>query len=186
MLEDCAIVELYWQRSEEAICETARKYGAYCRTIIRNILGSSEDTEECENDTWLSAWNAMPTKRPDRLAPFLGRIARNHALDRYDYNTAKKRAAPAALLIDELADCLPGGQEVEEALDERELAALVTAFLRTQSETARGVFLRRYWYAEPIEAIAARYGLTQVNTRTLLSRTRARLRAYLEEEGVSA
>ncbi len=111
MLENWAIVELFWKRSEEALRETSRKYGAYCRTIIRNLLGNRrEDVEECENDTLLSAWNAMPTDRPQRLAPFLGRIARNLALDRVDYYTAQKRSCPAQYLLDELSECLPGGR----------------------------------------------------------------------------
>ena len=185
MLEDAGIVALYWQRSEEAIGQTIKKYGAYCRTIIHNILGSAQDEEECVSDTWLSAWNAIPPARPERLAPFLGRIARNHALDRVDYNSAQKRKAPGQLLAEELADCLPGGQEVEQALAEQELAELISAFLRTQSETARGLFLRRYWYGESIETAAARYGVTPGNARTTLSRVRARLRGYLEEREVA-
>lgn len=184
-MEDMQIVELYWQRSEEAISWTMKKYGSYCRAIIHNILGSPQDEEECASDTWLSAWNAIPPARPARLAPFLGRIARNHALDRVDYNSAKKRRPPGLLLAEELAECLPGGQEVEQALDERELAALISGFLRGQSETARGLFLRRYWYGESIEQAAARYKVSPGSARTTLCRVRARLREYLRERQVA-
>ena len=186
MLEDAAIVELFWKRSEEALRETARKYGGYCRTIIRNLLGDRrEDVEECENDTMLSAWNSMPTARPQRLAPFLGRIARNHALDKIDYYTAQKRSCPAQLLLDELAECLPGGQEVEPELDGSVLAEMIGAFLRGQSRTARVIFVRRYWYGDPVAEIARQTGLTESNVRTLLSRTRARLRENLLKQGVT-
>ena len=186
MLENWAIVELFWKRSEEALRETSRKYGAYCRTIIRNLLGNRrEDVEECENDTLLSAWNAMPTDRPQRLAPFLGRIARNLALDRVDYYTAQKRSCPAQYLLDELSECLPGGQEVEPELEGAALAESIGGFLRGQSRTARVVFVRRYWYGDPVEEIARSTGLSAGNVRTILSRTRARLRAFLSGQGVT-
>ena len=186
MLEDAAIVELFWKRSEDALRETSRKYGGYCRAIIRNLLGDRrEDVEECENDTLMSAWNAMPTSRPQRLAPFLGRIARNHALDRVDYYTAQKRSCPANLALDELAECLPGGQEVDPQIDAAALAGMIGAFLRGQSRTARVVFMRRYWYGDPAAAIARRTGLSETNVRAILSRTRARLREYLLRQGVT-
>ncbi len=185
MLEDAAIVELFWRRSEDALRETSRKYGGYCRAIIRNLLGDRrEDVEECENDTLLSAWNAMPTSRPQRLAPFLGRIARNHALDKVDYYTAQKRSCPASLVLDELAECLPGGQEVDPQLDAKALAGSISTFLRGQSQTARIVFVRRYWYGDPAGEIARRTGLSETNVRAILSRTRAKLREYLSRQGV--
>ena len=106
-MEDKDIVALYWARSEEAIRATAAKYGAYCRAIIRRLLGDGRDGEECLNDTWLGAWNAMPPQRPVRLPPFLGRIARNTALDRYDYNTAQCRGVLPAVL-EELEECVSG------------------------------------------------------------------------------
>ena len=185
MLEDHAIVELYWQRSEDALRETVKKYGNYCRAIIRNLLGTRrEDIQECENDTLLSAWNAMPTARPQRLAPFLGRIARNHALDKIAYNRAKKRDCPGQLLLDELEECLPDGAQVEERLDEQLLANQIADFLRMQTVTARGVFVRRYWYGDSVLQIAERYNLSETNVRTILSRVRTRLKAYLEKQGV--
>ena len=184
-MEDHQIVELYWQRSEDAIRETAKKYGGYCRAILRNLLGGrQEDIEECESDTLLSAWNAMPSARPQRLAPFLGRIARNHALDRIAYYRAKKRSCPGRLLLDELAECLPDDTRVEEQMDEKVLAGMIADFLRTQTPAARGAFVRRYWYADPIAQIAARYGLSETNARTILSRLRSRLKQYLQEQGV--
>ena len=106
-MEDQDIITLYWERSEEAIRATAEKYGGYCAAIIRRVLGDGRDSEECLNDTWLGAWNAMPPQRPRRLPPFLGRIARNTALDRFDYNAAQSRSGCTAVL-EELAECVGG------------------------------------------------------------------------------
>ena len=168
-MEDKDIVALYWARSEEAIQATAAKYGAYCRAIIRRLLGDGRDGEECLNDTWLGAWNAMPPQRPARLPPFLGRIARNTALDRYDYNTAQCRGAlPAAL---------------EEALDFRALGEAISRYLDTVSPDARRAFLRRYWYGDSLEDIARRYGYTLAKVKSLLHRTRKGLREHLIREG---
>ena len=167
-MEDKDIVALYWARSEEAIRATAAKYGAYCRAIIRRLLGDGRDGEECLNDTWLGAWNAMPPQRPVRLPPFLGRIARNTALDRYDYNTAQCRGALPAVL---------------EALDLRALGEAISDYLDTVSLDARRTFLRRYWYGDSLEAIARRYGYTMAKVKSLLYRTRKGLREHLIREG---
>ena len=106
-MEDAAIVALYWARDEQALAETAAKFGAYCRKIADNILHSAHDAEECENDTWLAAWNSMPTNRPARLAPYLGRITRNLALDRFDRAAAQKRGSGQTCApLDELAECV--------------------------------------------------------------------------------
>ena len=159
-MEDAAIVALYWARDEQALAETAAKFGAYCRKIADNILHSAHDAEECENDTWLAAWNSMPTNRPARLAPYLGRITRNLALDRFDRAAAQKRGSGQT--------CAP--------LDE---------FLRTLPEETRSIFLRRYWYCDATADIAARYGLTESKVRVTLHRTRGKLAAYLQERGAA-
>lgn len=182
-MEDHEIIALYFARSERAIAETARKFGAYCRTIAWNILASRRDAEECENDTWLAAWNSMPPQRPARLAPYLGRITRNLALDRYDHLHAAKRGGAA--LLEELDDCLPAPGSVSDALDAAETARLITAFLRGQSEQTRRIFLRRYWYGDSTRAIARRFALSEGQVRVALHRARQRLKTYLEHEGVS-
>ena len=185
-MEDHEIVALYFARSERAITETARKFGAYCRKIAWNILASRRDAEECENDTWLAAWNTMPPQRPARLAPYLGRITRNLALDRLDQAAAQKRGGgQAALLLDELAECLPAPDRVEQEVEAAELARQISAFLRAQPEPARSMFLRRYWYGDAIGEIAVRYGMPTGRVRVTLHRTRARLRQALEREGVT-
>ena len=164
-MEDAAIVALYWARDEQALAETAAKFGAYCRKIADNILHSAHDAEECENDTWLAAWNSMPTNRPARLAPYLGRITRNLALDRFDKTTAQG--------------------SVEDSFDAAETGRLISAFLRTLPEETRSIFLRRYWYCDATADIAARYGLTESKVRVTLHRTRGKLAAYLQERGAA-
>lgn len=105
-MEDERIIDLYWERSEAAISETSKKYGPYCRTIAYNILADSFESEECENDTYIAAWNTIPPTRPRILKSFLGRLTRNIALDRYDYNKAKKRNNEFDILLSELGDCI--------------------------------------------------------------------------------
>lgn len=184
-MEDSAIVDLYWARDEQALAETAAKFGAYCRRIAMNILADAADAEECENDTWLAAWNSMPQNRPARLAPYLGRITRNLALDRHSAATAQKRGGgQAALVLDELAECLPGTANVEHAFDAAETARHISAFLKAQPQPARGIFLRRYWYCDAVADIAARYGMQEGAVRVSLHRTRQKLAAYLRRQGV--
>lgn len=181
-MEDQDIIELYWARSEEAIQETAVKYGVYCGAIIRRLLGDGRDSEECLNDTWLGAWNTMPPQRPLHLPAFLGRIARNTALDRYSYNRAKKRCGGFETVLEELSECV-GGSPVEEDFNARRLGEAISAYLDTVSPAARRVFLRRYWHCESVEEIAAAAGFTRAKVRSLLHRARKGLREYLIREG---
>lgn len=185
-MEDSQIIDLYWARAEQAVQETDHKYGAYCRAIAHNILKNPEDSEECVSDTWLHAWNAMPPQRPNILSSFLGRITRNLSLDRYKAARAEKRGGgslPAAL--DELSECVPAKGNVEQAMDERELGAAIDRFLRTIPERQCNLFLRRYWYAESISQIAARYGLKENTVKSMLFRTREQLRKFLQKEGIA-
>lgn len=181
-MEDGAIVNLYWARDPEAIQETGRKYGGYCRAIARNILADRRDEEECLNDTWLNAWNAMPEDRPGLLAPYLGKITRNLALSRWRAGHAEKRGGgELPLVLEELAECVsPGG--TLQAVEAAELEEAVNRFLRTLPERECGVFLRRYWFSEPMADIARRYGMREGTVRTSLFRSREKLRRYLEKE----
>ena len=181
-MEDKDIIALYWARSEEAIRRTAEKYGAYCGHIIRRVLGDGRDAEECLSDTWLGAWNAMPPQRPARLPPFLGRIARNTALDRCDYNAAQCRNSGFEAVLEELADCV-GGTPLEEDFDLRRLGEAISGFLDGVSPAARLVFLRRYWYCDGVAEIAAGTGFSQSKVKSLLHRTRKGLREHLRKEG---
>ena len=182
-MEDSAIVELYWQRADEAIPETERKYGRYCRRIAYNITASREDAEECVNDTWLGAWNAMPDKRPSVLSTFLGYITRNFALNRLEARrSAKRGGGEAALALDELEDCIPSDASPERRLEQKELEAAIDAFVSGLPETERRIFISRYWFLIPVQEIADRLGCTQSKVKASLFRTRNKLRVYLQEE----
>ena len=181
-MEDQGIIALFSARSEEAILLAAEKYGAYCGQIIRRVLGDGRDAEECLSDTWLGAWNAMPPQKPVRLPPFLGRIARNTALDRYDYNRAQRRDGGFEAVLEELADCV-GGTPLEEDFDFRRLGESISVFLDGVSPAARLAFLRRYWYCEGVAEIATGMGFSQSKVKSLLHRTRKGLREHLRKEG---
>lgn len=185
-MEDREIIDLYWAREEQALVETARKYGSYCWTIAHNILKNREDTEECVNDTYMKAWNAMPPQRPGILSSFLGRITRNLSLDRYKADRAGKRGGgQLPLALEELQSCLPADTGVERILEEAELARTVDRFLRGLPEKERCIFLRRYWYVDSMLDIAHRYHMAEGSVKSSLHRTREKLRAYLEQEGVT-
>ncbi len=185
-MEDSKIIDLYWARKEQALTETDAKYGSYCRTIAHNILRNFEDTEECVSDTWLHAWNAMPPQRPGVLSAFLGRITRNLSFDRCKYKQAEKRGGGALpLALEELGECIPDKSGVEREIERKELAAAIDAFLRTLPEKECNLFLRRYWYVDSIAAIAERYGMKENTVKSLLFRTREKLRKHLGKEGIA-
>lgn len=184
-MNDADIVELYWQRDEAAIAHTRAKYAAYLRHIARNILGDRRDAEECLADTCLAAWNSIPPQRPALLSAYLGKIARRIALKkRRDGRALKRGGGETALALDELAHCVSGDTDIEAALDEAALAELLRAFLRSLDADARRVFLRRYWYLDSVSEIAARLGFSQSKVKSMLFRTRQKLRARLEESGL--
>lgn len=183
-MADRRIIDLYWQRDENAVRETDAVYGAYCCAIARNILGSREDAEECVSDTWLQAWNAIPPQRPANLRLFLAKITRNLAFNKYKARTADKRGGgEIAAVLDELEDCLADGTDTESAYFAKELEQGVGRFVRTLAERERCVFVRRYFFTEPVAEIAARYGLTENNVMVILSRTRQKLKNYLKQGG---
>jgi len=183
-LRDEEIIDLYWQREERAISETDIKYGRYCYAIAKNILKTTEDSEECVNDTWMHAWNAMPPERPNFLKLFLAGITRNLSLDTYKRNHAKKRGGDEmALLLDELEECIPSSRSIDEEMEAKELGKIINGFLNTLPERERYVFVRRCYFVESNQAIADKYNLSEQNVRVILNRTRKKLRAYLTREG---
>lgn len=183
-MEDIQIVDLFWQRSAEAIPAAAERYGRYCAAVARSVLSDERDAEECVNDTWLAAWNSMPDNRPARLAPYLGKITRNLALDRLSARRAGKRGGGAAEeCIEELAECLSGGGDPVSAAERRELAERIDGFLRGLPRDERDVFVARYWYMAPVEDIARSFGYSRSKTASMLHRTRKKLRIALETEG---
>ncbi|MCI9554942.1 RNA polymerase sigma factor [uncultured Oscillibacter sp.] len=183
-MEDHAIVDLYWSRNPEAIQRTGEKYGSYCRAVAWNILADRRDAEECVNDTWLGAWNAIPENRPHLLAPFLGKITRNLAFTRWRASRAEKRGGgELPLVLEELEECASSDNPLQ-AVEAAELEAVVNRFLHTLPERERNVFLRRYWFTEPMADIARRYGMREPTVRSSLFRSREKLRHYLEKEGL--
>lgn len=184
-MEDSQIVDLYWQRSADAIVESSAKYGGYCHAIALRILGSHLDAEECVNDTWVGAWNAMPIHRPVSLPSFLGKLTRRAACNRLDAIRAKKRGGgELPLVLEELSGCIPAASDPARDVEDGELARAVNHFLRRLPERTCSVFLRRYWYAKPLSDIAARYGMSQGAVKASLFRTRQKLRDHLEKEGL--
>lgn len=183
-MEDCEIVELYWDRNQEAISATADKYGKYCGAIARNIVGNEEDVKECVNDTYLSAWNSIPPQKPVYLSAFLGKITRNLALNIYKREHAYKRGCgQVAGVYEELAECVSGGDNVEQELCRQELVRAIDAFLETLSVKKRNIFICRYWYFERVSTIAKRFGMTENSVSVTLNRMRGRLQKYLAERG---
>ena len=183
-MEDGAIVALYWERNESAIRETSDKYGRYLMKIAWNILADREDAEESVNDTYLHAWNAMPPHRPHVLSTFLGRITRHLSIDIYrKRHSVKRGGSEYALSLDELSDCVPGEGSPEEAVGAKELAGHINGFLRDLAPEARQLFIRRYYYFDPLAEAAAALGMTEGRAKTLLFRTRRKLKEYLEREG---
>ena len=183
-MEDAAIVELYWQRSDQAIAETEQKYGRYCRSIAGRICRRAEDAEECVSDTWFRAWNLMPDKRPSRLSVFLGTITRSLALDRIKAETRQKRGGGERdLVLEELADCLATPRDTEEEAEQRELEALVGSFVNNLNHTEQLVFTARYFYLCPVNQIASKLHFSESKVKSMLFRLRKRLRTCLEKEG---
>lgn len=183
-MEDKDIVALYWQRNQDAISETAAKYGSYCRSIAMRILENNEDALECVNDTYLGAWNSIPPYRPSFLATYLGKITRRLSFDRFRQKNAGKRGGgEIALVLDELAECVSGTESVEDAFARKELIAEINAFLNTLSQEKCSIFLCRYWYALPVSEIAERFGKTENSISVTLNRTRSKLKKHLAEKG---
>lgn len=183
-MKDEAILELYWARSEAAIDETDRVYGRYCHSVAFGILRDQEDAEETVNDTWLKAWDSIPPERPHHLKGFLGRITRQLSINRLERETAQKRGAGQyPLAVDELAECIPAGNRGEDLADLTALRDALNRFLRSLPTEPRSVFLRRYWYAQSIAEIAAGCGMSESKVKSMLLRTRNKLRKALTEEG---
>ena len=184
-MEDKRIVDLYWQRDESAIYETEKKYGSYCFSIANRILPDKGDAQECVNDTYFGAWNAIPPHRPENLSTFLGKITRRISLKKRREKSAVKRGGGSIEeSLDELEECIPSGQAIDDALAATELTAIINAFLDTLPLTERRVFLRRYWYFDSIKEISSRYGFGESKVKMMLKRTRDKLLVKLEKEGV--
>ena len=181
-MTDEEIISLYFDRSEEAIAATQRKYDSYCRAIVGRILGSARDAEEIISDTWLKAWLSIPPNRPRDLKLYLAKIGRNLALNRLRDGRAAKRGEAADAVLEELTEVL-GGSTTEELVDAKELQGAVNAFLGRLPRRDCDIFVRRCFYLETPDEIAGRYGLRTNTVNVSLHRTRKKLREYLHKEG---
>lgn len=183
-MEDERIIDLYWARSQQAIVLTQQKYGHYCGRIADNVLHNREDCEECLNDTWLRAWNSMPTERPSRLQAFLGAITRNLSLDLYRRkHSAKRGSGELPCIFDEVRD-FAGANDAQEHVEYVELVESLNRFLESLSVENRVMFVRRYWYMDEIAEIAARMGYSESKVKSCLFRVRRHLQEHLKSEGI--
>ena len=184
-MTDEEIIDLFFERSEQAISALAEKHGAAVSRIALNILGDAEDAEECWNDALYKAWNAIPPERPLHFRAYLAKLTRAAAIDRLrERNAAKRGGGTYALILDELAECVPGGENPEDAVETKALGEAVSRFLRTLPQREREVFIRRCFYGEATREIAARLGMRDNSVSASLLRTRQKMRAALKKEGM--
>lgn len=184
-MNDPNIIKLYNDRDENAISETKNKYGNYCYAIAYNILENHEDANEVLNDTYLAVWNAIPPENPRSFSSFIGRIARNIALNYHRArSTLKRNRAVADISLSELDECIPASRTVEAEIDEKDLVRILNEFLTTLSVKDRRVFVRRYWYFDKVSDIAKRYGYSESKVKMILFRTREKLAEKLRKEEI--
>lgn len=184
-MEDKAIIDLYFARSERAISETSVKYGGFCYSIAYNILSNREDSEESVNDTYLAAWNNIPPRHPAVLGAFLGKMTRYISLNRWKHNAAKKRGGGSVeLALEELEECVSAGDATVQQFDRKEITRCVNRVLEGLPKTERQVFMCRYWYLDSLEVICTNFGFSESKVKSMLHRTRGKLRRALEEEGL--
>lgn len=185
-MQEETLLDLYFSRSETALEQTKQQYGTYCYAIAYRILAQPQDAEECENETYWKAWQAIPPNRPHSLKAFLGKITRNLALHFWERNHAAKRGGNAVdLALDELTECIPASDSVEQAVDAAALQACLQSFLQQLPRATRIVFVQRYWYLNSIAGIAQKNGMGESKVKMILLRTRKKLKAALETEGIS-
>ena len=182
-LPDEDIVNLYFERSEEAIAACQVKYGKSCHTVAYNILHSDEDAEECVNDTWLRAWNSIPPERPTRLGAWLSTVTRRLALTRYEKKTAVKRNGGMEASLEELSECVTAGSLT--IADEVALSEAINGFLASLPTRTRMIFMRKYWYMDSIADIAKALGMGESAVKVTLHRTREKFRKHLAKEGIT-
>ncbi|MCR4855573.1 MAG: sigma-70 family RNA polymerase sigma factor [Erysipelotrichaceae bacterium] len=184
-MEDQKIIQLYFDRDEQAIAETKNKYDNYCFSISRAILHNQQDCEEAVSDTYLATWNTIPPHHPLNLATFIGKICRRLSLNKWRSLSAEKRGGgQVTLSLDELEGCIGDDRSFSETLEEKYLAETIDEFLASVKESERRVFVCRYWYFDSIEDISKRFGYTSSKTKMMLKRTRDKLKDYLIKEGV--
>lgn len=183
-MDDKEIVRLYWDRNELAIRETSAKYGGYCYTIAYNILFSKEDAEESVNETYMKTWECIPPHFPKVLAAFVGKITRRISLNKWRSRTREKRGGgQVSLALEELDECVLAVNDVEKTIEHKELLRTINTFLGTLSETERDLFVCRYWFLSSIKELCRKFDFSESKTKSMLFRTREKLKSHLEEEG---
>ncbi len=183
LLNDASIIKLLFERNEKAVEELKRSYENLCFYIAGNILSLKEDQEECVNSAYMDVWSSIPPNKPDNLKTYLCKLVKNCALNRKKYNTAAKRNQNFSVSLDELSECIPDGKSIEQSISDEQLGRAISDFLRAQPEKYRKVFVRRYWYSETVEDIAAFYDMNSKTVATYLFRVRKKLKAFLQKEG---
>ena len=183
-MEDSKIIELFFDRSEEAITELSEKYGKVCKSVAENILNNQLDSEECVNDAFLAVWNTIPPQKPEHLLSYVCRIVRNLAIKKYHANTAQKRNSIYDVALDEIKECFPSSALVEDEIESSDTAKAIDCFLESMDKQSRILFVRRYYYSDSIEDLAGLFRTSKHNISVRLSRIRKNLKKYLIKEGV--
>ena len=184
-MEDKAIIDLYFERNEDALKATDEKYGSYLKKVISAVLGNKEDIEECLSDTYMAVWGKIPPERPSMFRAFIAKIARYTALNRYDYITAGKRNSAFDVILSELEDCLSAGDTVEREFEAGILRDALNSFLYSLKKEKRIIFLRRYWFGDSVATIAEKFGISESKVKSMLFRLRGQLKNHLEKEGIT-
>lgn len=184
-MEDLQIIDLYFERNETAIAETASKYGRFCHNIALNILSIDADAEECINDTYLQAWNSIPPQRPAKFRAWLGRVVRNIAINLWNKKHCQKRYAGMEQVFEELEDCIPSPETVECQIEEKELTEVINTWLTSLSRDDRVLFVRRYWYGQAVNKLAKEVGMESKKLARRMYGLRQNLKSTLEKEGYS-
>ncbi len=184
MTDDEKIIELFFERSEQGLRELDNKYGRVCHNLSYNIVGSRQDAEECVNDAYLGAWNAIPPARPAPLLSYLLKIVRNISLKTYWKKEAAKRSSRCTVALEEIEACIAAPNTVEAEIEAKELARIIESFLDTLTAENRVIFMRRYWFADSCRDIAELTGLTEKNISVHLTRIRKKMKRYLAEREV--
>ena len=184
-MDDKQIIELYFERNEQAIKETETKYGAFCHRIAMNILGINEDAEECVNDTYYSVWKQIPPTVPEVFKVYLGRITRNLSISRFRAMRAKKRYSSMEIMLSELNDCVPSSSNVEQTIEVMQLSDYISEWLDSLPEEDCALFVRRYWFGDEVQELAKKCGITAAKMAQRMLRLRKSLKAALEQKGVA-
>ncbi|MBQ8595421.1 MAG: sigma-70 family RNA polymerase sigma factor [Oscillospiraceae bacterium] len=184
-MEDEKIIELYFERNESAISETAEKYGNYLYKIAFNILSDNEDSEESVNDTYMSAWNTIPPEKPNVFSAFLSKITRYISLNRYRAKKTEKRSGGEIdAAFEEIEECVPDKSDIYDEIETKELAEIISDYLKKLPETERKIFVCRYYYLDSLSDISKQFGFSQSKVASMLHRTRKKILSHLEKEGV--